>query len=213
MIWLYLASLLFGAVFVVPMILGGFDFDADVGELDVDVGGVDLDAGAIDVGDVGEFDIGELDMDVGAAGVSGAIGDFVSSLLNFRSIVLASSFFGLSGIVFTVLDTNVLLAFITALVLGFVAAAVNSGITTFVLGHQQSSHVTMQEVSGMSAEVMLPIGDDRRGRVRTQIAGQTEYFTALPYKAGYSFEPGENVVVIEMKDGLARVASLRELGS
>jgi hypothetical protein len=211
MIWLYLASLIFGAVFVVPMILGGLDFDADAGEFDVDVGGSDFDAGSVDVGDVGEIDVGELDMDAGTAGISGAVGDFVSSLLNFRSIVLASSFFGLSGIVFTVLDTNALLTLITASVLGFVAAAVNSGITTFVLGHQQSSHVTMEDVRGMSAEVMLPIGDDRRGRVRTQIAGQTEYFTALPYKAGDSFELGETVVIIEMTDGLARVASLREL--
>jgi len=210
MIWLYLASLIFGGVFVVPMLLGGLDFDADVGELDVEVGGADLDAGAIDVGDL---DVGELDMDVGATGLTGAVGDFVTSLLNFRSIVLAASFFGLSGLVFSVLDTNALLTLITALVLGFVAAAVNSGLTTFVLGHQQSSHVTMQDVSGTSAEVMLPIGDGRRGQVRTQIAGQTEYFTALPYKAGFSFEPGETVVVIEMNDGLARVASLRELGA
>jgi len=210
MIWLYLASLVFGGVFVVPMLLGGLDFDADVGELDVEVGGADLDAGAIDVGDL---DVGELDMDVGATGLTGAVGDFVTSLLNFRSIVLAASFFGLSGLVFSVLDTNALLTLITALVLGFVAAAVNSGLTTFVLGHQQSSHVTMQDVSGTSAEVTLPIGDGRRGQVRTQIAGQTEYFTALPYKAGFSFEPGETVVVIEMNDGLARVASLRELGA
>ena len=207
MIWIYIASLVFGAAFVVPMVLGGMDFDADVGDLDldvdidVDVGGAELDAG------------GDLDMDGGTAGMTGAVGDFVASLLNFRSIVLGATFFGLSGVVFTVLDTSVIVAFITALVLGFVAAAVNSGITTFVLGHQQSSHVTLREMKGMSAEVMLPIADDRRGRVRTQIAGQTEYFTALPYKAGYSFEPGETVVVIEIDGGMARVASLRELGT
>ena len=92
MIWLYIATALFGGAFVVPMILGGIDFDADVGEFDMDVGDVDVDV--------------DLDMDVDI-GLTGAIGDFVMSLLNFRSIVLASTFFGLSGIVFTVLDTNV----------------------------------------------------------------------------------------------------------
>ena len=128
-------------------------------------------------------------------------------------MVLGSTFFGLSGMIFTVLDTPVVATLITALGLGFVAAAANSGITTFVLGRQQSSHVTLSEVQGMSAEVILPIAEDRRGQVRAQIAGQTEYFTALPFKPDYSFEPGEIVVVIEIDEGLAKVASLRELGT
>ncbi|MGK0226744.1 MAG: hypothetical protein ACKVIQ_01395 [Acidimicrobiales bacterium] len=196
MIWLYIASLVFGAVFVVPMVLGGFNFDADIGDIGADSGGV-----------------GDLDMDVDATGIAGAVGDFVGSLLNFRSMVLGSTFFGLSGMIFTVLDTPVVATLITALGLGFVAAAANSGITTFVLGRQQSSHVTLSEVQGMSAEVILPIAEDRRGQVRAQIAGQTEYFTALPFKPDYSFEPGEIVVVIEIDDGLAKVASLRELGT
>jgi len=197
MIWLYIATAAFGGAFVVPMILGGVDFDADVGEFDMDVGDVDVDV---------DFD---MDVDIG---LTGAVGDFVMSLLNFRSIVLASTFFGLSGIVFTVLDTNVLLALLTSMVLGFVAAAANSGIPKFVMNRQQSSHVTLREMQGVSAEVMLPIADDRRGRVRAQIAGQTEYFTALPFKPGFTFEPGETVVVIEIQEGMARVASLGELG-
>ena len=204
MIWLYIASTVFGGTFVVPMVLGGLDFDADVGDLDMDVGDVgDLD---MDVGDVGD-----LDMDVDT-GLTGAVGDFVMSLLSFRSIVMACTFFGLSGIVFTVLDTNVLLTLLTSIVLGFVAASVNSGVTKFVLNRQQSSHVTLREMQGVSAEVMLPIADDRRGRVRAQIAGQTEYFTALPFKPGVTFEQGETVVVVEIQEGMALVVSLGELG-
>lgn len=207
MIWMYIASAVFGGAFVIPMLLGGIDFDTDVGELDMgDIG--DLDAGDVDLGDVGDLDV-EFDAD---AGLSGAIGDFVGSLLSFRSIVMALCFFGLTGIVFSVLDTGAALTLVTALVLGFVAASVNSGLTNFVMNRQQSSHVTLAEMRGLSAEVMLPIADGRKGRVRAQIAGQTEYFTALPYKAGYSFEPGETVVVIEVDRGMAKVASLGELG-
>ncbi len=204
MFWLYLASLVFGAVFTVPMILGGLDLDADVGDLDVDVD-VDIDASNLDLGD-------GMELDGDTSGLTGAVGDFVSSLLNFRSIVLGLTFFGLSGIILSALGTSTALTLVTAIVLGFVAAAANSTLTTFVLGRQQSSHVTMREVTGMSAQVMLPIAADRRGRVRAQIAGQTEYFTALPHNPEHAFEPGETVVVVEMVDGLARVASLRELG-
>ena len=208
MIWLYIASAVFGGAFVIPMLLGGLDFEADVGELDMDVGDLDVD---VYVGDV-DMDVGELDMGADS-GLVGAVGDFVSSLLNFRSIVMASCFFGLSGIAFTVLDTSAALTLIVAIVLGFVAAAVNSGVTNFVLKSQQSSHVTLRDMRGMSAEVLLPIADGRKGRVRAQVAGQTEYFTALPHKAGYEFEVGETVVVIEIDKGMAKVASLRELGA
>ncbi len=206
MIWLYVASLIFGGVFVLPMMLGGLDFDGDVGDLDLDVD-ADPDAGNLDIGD-------GMDLDIGgdATGFTGAVGDFVSSLLNFRSFVLGSTFFGLTGVVLSTLGTGAALTLVTAIVLALVAAAANSTLTSFVLNRQQSSHVTMREVTGMSAEVMLPIAADRRGRVRAQIAGQTEYFTALPHRSDQSFAPGETVVVVEVVDGLAKVASLRELG-
>jgi membrane protein implicated in regulation of membrane protease activity len=202
MIWVYIATAVFGGAFVIPIALGGLDFDADVGDFDLG-----------DMGDVGDFDVDmDIDADMGGdSGIGGAIGDFVGSLLNFRSAVLALTFFGLSGIVFTVLDTSAALTFVTALVLGFVAAVANSTLTRFVTKNQASSQVTLREMRGMAAEVMLPIADDRRGRVRAQIAGQTEYFTALPYKAGQSFAMGETVVVVEIEDGMAKVASLREL--
>lgn len=189
MIWLYIATAVLGGAFVIPLALGGLDFDADVG----------------DVGHVGDFDMGA------DHGIGGAIGDFVGSLLNFRSAVLALTFFGLSGIVFTVADTNAALTLVTALALGFAAALANSTLTRYVTRSQQSSQVTLRDIRGMSAEVVLPIADERRGRVRAQIAGQTEYFTALPHKAGQSFAMGETVVVVEIEDGMAKVASLREL--
>lgn len=208
MIWLYVATLVFGAAFVVPMLIGGMDFDADVGgDLDLDF---DTDMG-------GDLDV-DLDADTGtdrggggASGVGGAIGDFVASLLNFRSIVLGSTFFGLSGLALTAFGSSSAVTLITALVLGLIAAASNSALTTYVVGRQQSSHVTMRDITGVRAEVLLPISDDRRGRVRAQIAGQTEYFTALPHRPGHDFVPGQSVVVIEVVDGLARVASLKEL--
>lgn len=200
MIWLYVAALVFGAVFVVPMVLGGLDFDADVGELDVDA---DFDVDA-------DVDPGSAD-GAGSGGFGGAIGDFVGSLLNFRSMVLGATFFGLSGVVLGAFDTGRVTALVTAIVLGLVAAGANSALTNYVIGRQQSSHVTMREVSGASATVLLPISAERRGRVRALIAGQTEYFTALPHRIEHSFETGESVVVIEVVDGIAKVASLKEL--
>jgi len=193
------------------MVLGGLDFDADVGELDADVGAdVDFDMDA-DFGADADIDPSGAADGAGPGGVVGSIGDFVASLLNFRSIVLGSTFFGLSGAVLTAFDSSAAVTLVTAIALGFVAAAANSALTTYVLGRQHSSHVTMRELTGVRADVLLPISAERRGRVRALVAGQTEYFTALPHKPDHHFEPGDSVVVIEVVDGIARVSSLKEL--
>lgn len=212
MLWLYIATAIFGGAFVIPAILGGLDFDADVG------GDVDLDFDAGDPGDLTDLGDADLDLDSGdgseldsTSGAGGALGAFVGSLLSFRSIVLGLCFFGVSGTVLTLFDIGTVLTFVTAVVLGFVAAGLNAALTSFVVTRQQSSHVTLRDMSGTAAEVLMPIGDDRRGRVRARIAGQTEYFTALPHRPGNSFETGETVVVVRIEAGVARVASLREL--
>ena len=53
MIWVYIASAVFGGAFVIPMMLGGLDLDAEVGDVYMDVGDIDMDM--------------DLDMDVASA--------------------------------------------------------------------------------------------------------------------------------------------------
>ncbi len=192
MIWVYIAAAIFGGAFAIPMILGGLDFDGDV-DIDVD----------------GDLELDSPDGGSDALGDAGGAADFLGSLLSFRSIVLALAFFGLSGIVLSVFDTAAAVTLIAAIGLGVFAAATNAAAMRYVLGNEASSHLTNADIRGTRGTVVLPLGPDRRGRIRTEIAGQTEYFTALPLRSGTAaFDVGDEVVIVEIDKGTAKVAPL-----
>jgi len=142
MIWLYIAAAIFGTAFVIPMLLGGLDFGADVEleGLDVD-GGLELD---------GDIDVDGLDLD--ADGVLGGVGDFVASLLSFRSIVMFATFFGLAGTVFSVLDFTEPAPLLTAAGLGLFAAALNGQLFRLLKDSEASS-----QLSEVSLTVVAPL--------------------------------------------------------
>lgn len=220
MIWVYIASAVFGGTFVIPMFLGGLDLD---GGVDIDGGGTDVDGfDGID-GDI-EVEIdspGDAGPDIDVTDVSGAamyesVGEFASSLLSFRSLVFATTFFGISGAIFTLLGANVLVALVLAILLGLFAASLNSVLMQYVNKKEVSSHVTMADMRGVNAEVVLPVAADRKGRVRATVAGQTQFFVALPFgaqNADQTFAVGDPVVVVEVDNGTAMISPVRSLES
>lgn len=196
MIWLYVASAVFGGAFAIPMVLGGMDFDADI-EFDTDIDSPDI--GGDLIAQAPDFDGGFLD----------GIGDIVGSMLSFRSLVFATFFFGIAGIVLTTTGSAAAFALIAAIALGVFAAALNGSAMRFLTSNQSSSHITAADMQGSLADVVLPVGDDRKGRIRAEIAGQTEYFTALPMRSGGAeFAPGQQVVIVEIDQGTAKIAAL-----
>ncbi len=192
MIWIYLAAAIFGGVFVVPMVLGGLDFDVDV-DLDLDV---ETD---FDTGDAG----GE-----GAEDTAGSASSFVSSLLSTRSVVFFLAFFGLSGVVFTAIGSRTIVVVITSAVLGLVAAALNAEIFNYLQSTGSSSQALNRDIVGASAKVALPISAEHKGRIRTDLGGQPTFMVASPYEVGEKFDVGDSVVVIEVQNGTAFVAEL-----
>lgn len=195
--WLYIASAIFGAAFVIPMLFGSLDLDSDA---DVEF---DTDAD-LDLGDA-EFDAA----DSGGASIADGIGDFVASLLTFRTLVFFATFFGVVGIVFAQLGYSEPIPFITASVLGVFAGVVNARLVDYVKRTEVSSHVTSQDINGSRARVVLPIGVDRKGRIEVSLGGQPTYMVALPYRPDTAeLIMGAEVVVVEVKEGTALVAPL-----
>ena len=216
MFWIYLASAIFGGSFLIPMILGGlgsdmeidtdadFDLDTDV-DIDTDFdtdfdADVDIDADA-DLGSDAHSPV-STGLDAGQA--------IVGSLLSFRSVVFFATFFGTAGIVFTVLDYNVVLTLVTAVVLGVIAAVANSALFGLLKASEITSQVGERSFEGRPASVTVPIGADQRGRIRIDLAGQPHYLVAESFD-GEAFKLGHEVVVVEIQDGIARVASLIDL--
>ena len=228
MIWIYLAALIFGGAFTIPMLLGGLGADADA-----DFDGADLDGGDFDAGDLdGGFDAADIggdieidladgefvtaDTDLGTDFASGGdslfdgVGDFVSSLLSFRSIVFFSTFFGVAGAVLTAFDYREPLTFASAVVLGLVAAVLNTILMSFLRTSEANSQHGDAQIVGRRAHVIVPMAGDRRGRVKAEIEGQPHFLTARPHRPrdDVEYAAGDSVVVVEIDNGVALVAPL-----
>lgn len=196
MIWLYIAATIFGGTFTLAMLAGGLDFDGDV-ELDFD----------------SDFDLStDLDLDGGLdsdGGFAGAAGDFFGSLLSFRSIVFFATFFGLAGLVFNLFDYTEPVPLVSALGLGAVAAVINGQLFSWIKKNEASSQISNRALTGARATVVLPLGTDRKGRIKAELEGETTFMVALPHSDKTDrFDVGDAVVVVEIENGTARVAPL-----
>ncbi|MGY9072839.1 MAG: hypothetical protein ACKVHU_07815 [Acidimicrobiales bacterium] len=185
MTWLYLASLLFGGIFLIPMVLGGLDGDMD---FDADV---DLDIGA------------DIDQ-----GVLGSLGNLAGSLLSFRSIIFFCTFFGTTGLLIGWLTGASISTLITAVVLGLGAAGLQTAVFTRLKGSDTSSQLTSADLNGAIATVTVPLSGGSRGRVKAEIDGQPTFFIARPFVDGAAFNAGDRVVVVEVEKGIAAIIAL-----
>lgn len=214
MVWLYLAALIFGGSFTVPMLMGAFDTDTDVeldlgGDIDADFGGADFDAGGLDAGgidaDAGSgFDLGDAD------GLFDGAGDFALSLLSFRSLVFYSAFFGLVGLVFSAFTYAEPVPLITALILGFVAASMNSTLMSYLRKSEADSQTHERDLIGRPASIVVPLGAGSRGRIKVEIDGQPRFFVAraLRESSDQIYSLGDSVVLCDFDNGTALVAPL-----
>ncbi len=201
MLWIYIAAAIFGGGFILPALLGSLDFDTDA-DFDFDA---DSDF---------DFDVdADVDVDVdtqgGAIEAATGVSEWVSSLLTFRTVIFFLAFFGAVGIVLSLLAYSEPVPFISATGLGLIAGATNARLMAYLKRSETSSHLTQREIAGSTARVVLPVAQERRGRVEVDMGGQPQFMVALPYRPNASeMEPGSQVVVVEVREGTAFVAPL-----
>jgi len=79
--------------------------------------------------------------------------------------------------------------------------------------NQASSQVSNRNLQGARASVTVPLGIDRKGRIKVELEGETTFMVALPHSSKQErFDVGEPVVVVEIENGTALVAPLPGLG-
>lgn len=210
MIWVYVAAAIFGGGFVIPALLGVIDFDSGV---DVDFGDADLDTTGLDADVDVDVDVDlDTDQDSAARQVVTGAGDWIGSLLTFRTLTFVALFFGVVGALLNRLDYPEPLPFVVALALGLFAGVLNARLMAYLKRSDTTSHLTERDLRGTLARVVLPITDGRRGRVEIDMAGQPTFMVALPYKDGSpDLATGERVVVVEVRQGTAYVTAAPEL--
>ncbi len=210
---IYLISALVGWPFILLFIFfGGADADADVDlDLDTDVD-LDFDTDA-------DFDLDAdagVDADIEAsdlAGIGESVADFVGSLLSFRSAVFGFAFFGTTGFLLGLVDTNALITLIAAIAVGAAAWIGNSMLWRWLKTNMVGSSLTNRQLQGSTGKVVLPIGESVKGRVALDVGGQPLYYVAKPFHKdrGDQFAVGDEVVVIDVQEGTALVARLDSL--
>jgi len=86
---------------------------------------------------------------------------------------------------------------------GFLA----SGVFRTLRRPDVTSSASLDEASGQLARVLLPCGPEQQGKVRVTIKGQTVDLMAT---AEGTLEPGTEVVVLDVKEDVARVVRAPE---
>jgi membrane protein implicated in regulation of membrane protease activity len=144
----------------------GGDFDA--GEMDLG----DLDAGAdMDVAVDFDADAGDLDAETGDSDTHSAShgSSWLFSVLSFRTLVAATTFFGLSGTASVQAGISQAIALMIAIGTGFVALLLVHFMmhTLYRLSHDGT--VRVADTKGKHATVYLPIPANRDGSGKVQV--------------------------------------------
>ncbi len=188
MLTLYWIALLVGGFFVGLSLVGG---DADAGDTDLDF---DADADL------------DLDLDADAGDVASGGGFSAGDLISLRAVLLLAAAFGLTGVLLHYLGTAEPLAAMLAAVTGLVVA-VGGTYTIKTIGQAHVSADTGVDalLIGRTARVVVPFGVEDRGAVVVTTGAGRHRVRASSLGGPDTFAPGDEVVVVQMEDGIARV--------
>lgn len=175
---------IFGGLLVLVFLFGG-DFDADA---DVD------------------FDV---DGDIDVEGPAGSALSVLAGIFSIRNIVFFAAFFGIGGLLFELVGAGGVVAFVLAAGVGFGAAIMNHRLVRYIRNTDSDSTVTDDRIAGSMAQVVLPIGAERKGRVTADVDGHRINLVALPYRPTEDsmFEVGDQVVIVSVENGSAYVTA------
>ncbi|MDX1547473.1 MAG: hypothetical protein R3247_10820 [Rhodothermales bacterium] len=197
----YWISLLVGGFFVLLSIFGGGETDTDV-EADFDAD-VDFDAEAevdFDFDTEADYD-GEIDT---GSGVSGAP-DFVD-LFSIRALFLFAAFFGLTGVLLSLVGTGEPLTAVLAALTGALIGLGGNYVIKRVGYAHVSSDIGARDLKGRTATVILPFDRADRGKISVVSKGQRLQLPARSFEgADGAFQPGDEVVVVRVEGRVAEV--------
>ncbi|MFT7473864.1 MAG: hypothetical protein ACI81L_000779 [Verrucomicrobiales bacterium] len=195
-----LALYIFCAALGIPLLavftLGGGDADVDAGfDIDADF---DVDAG---------FDIGDADL----GGIQG-FGDITALFLRVpvSSYAVFLAGFGGAGLLGTLFSVGFLATIVLALIVGVTGAFANTAFFSYLRNTESNSQLTDGHLEGRLATVSVPIDVGKRGRVWIDTGDERIQLTAgqLESAPDKSFERGEQVVIVEMTNGVAKVMAV-----
>jgi len=192
-----MALYIFCAALGIPL-LAMFAFSGSDGDAEFGDAGMDLDA------DIG----GDIDFS-GSAVDPGGIGDPTALLrrVPVSSYAFFLAFFGGLGVVGSWLDFGSITTFLLALVMGVLAASLNSAAFTFLRKTTTSGYLSDVQLQGRLATVSVPIGEGKRGRVWLDTGDERVQLTADAAEQAQhdNFTVGDEVLIVSVENGIASI--------
>lgn len=205
MLGIYLFCLVLGGFFIALSVFAGLgdgdvdlDFDADA-DMDFDV---DVDA---DVDVDGDVD--------GDHEIEGSQRRRYRPWLSFKFYTYLLGFFGLTGVLASLVGHGETLAGISlSVVMGLVAGLGVSYLLHYANRDSDLNKALGEEgLIGSTARVLLPLQKGRGGRIRVRYQGRTMDMRAVTDEDGVVFDQDQEVFVLGIDDGVARVVDMKAL--
>jgi membrane protein implicated in regulation of membrane protease activity len=158
----------------------------------------------------------DTDTDAGPATHLGHETDIASDFLSIRSLVYLLSGFGATGLLLeTLTDASAGTAMVWSLATGLVAALAAAVVYGW-LKRSESGRMpdTSDYLVGLSAQVVLPVLDQRRGKVRVIAAGrEIELLARLHGREDAECPRGSTVVIVDVQGDTALVTPAPSLSA
>lgn len=134
------------------------------------------------------------------------LGDGLRALafLRLRALFFFAFFFGLAGLIGGILMSSAA-TLATALGTGVVCAGLGDWSLNRLSGSTANSSLATDDLIGLEAEVTVPIASGGTGKISGTVQGRTIELLARGADALDPLNPGDRVLVIEMRDGVALV--------
>lgn len=134
------------------------------------------------------------------------LGDGLKALafLRLRALLFFAFFFGLAGLLGGLLMGPGATLF-TALGTGMVCAFLGDWVLSRLGSSTADSSLDGDDLVGLEAEVTVPIAVGGTGKISGTVQGRTIELLARRAGGGAALSPGDRVLVLEMRDGVAIV--------
>lgn len=186
MLSIYVFSLVLAGAFLLVSVFGDV-FDAD-GELELDA---------------------DVDADVADA-LEGSDSTHATRIFSIRTVVYALFGFGAVGTILSFRDTGALQTVLLALLGGALTGTLVTVTFNWLRATDMGDRVGDEGFVGLTGSVVLPLRAGAAGRIAVERGGRRTTLRALPHGTGEDVGKWHSVVIVEMKDGVARVAPVEE---
>ena len=145
-----------------------------------------------------------------AADDGGAVGGVMLRLLPLSSLAIMAASFGVTGLALGFAGTDGEPTLVASVVVGAIAAVLNSFAFSYLRRSESTAGVSDAQLAGAIGRVVLPVGQDHRGRIAISAGGQQVYLSARPVPGATEgeLEAGARILVVEVRDGIASVTRL-----